>query len=47
MYVIREKLAYSKAGKFVATILRNTIYKDSRIHWVQQAMADLNFKKLG
>jgi hypothetical protein len=47
MYTITEKLAYSKAGKAVATILRNTIYKDSRIHWVQQAMADLSFKKLG
>lgn len=47
MYAITEKLAYSKAGKVVATILRNAIYKDSRIHWVQQAMADMNFKKLG
>ena len=47
MYAITEKLAYSKAGKLVATLMRNTIYKDSRIHWVQQAMADMNFKKLG
>lgn len=47
MYAITEKLAYSKAGKAVATILRNTLYKDSRIHWVQQAMAEMNFKKLG
>jgi hypothetical protein len=47
MYALREKLAYSKAGKAIATILRNAIYKDSRIHWVQQAMADLSFKKLG
>lgn len=47
MYAITEKLAYSKAGKAVATMLRNVIYKDSRVHWVQQAMAEMNFKKLG
>lgn len=47
MYAITEKLAYSKAGKAVATMLRNAIYKDSRVHWVQQAMAEMNFKKLG
>ena len=45
-YSIREKLAYSKAGKLVATLIRNTIYKESRIHWVQQAMADCSFKSL-
>ena len=47
MYALREKLAYSKVGKTVATLIRNTMYKDCRVHWVQQALADLNFKKLG
>jgi hypothetical protein len=46
MYTITEKLAYSKLGKALATVLRNTIYKDSRIHWVQQALAEMSFKKL-
>ena len=47
MYTITEKLAYSRVGKAIATMLRNTIYKDSRVHWVQQAMAEINFKRLG
>ena len=44
MYQIREKLAYSKVGKFVATIVRDRRYPNSRVHWVQQAFADWNFK---
>ena len=39
-YQIREKLAYSKLGKLVATIARNLIWKRARVHWVQQAFAD-------
>jgi hypothetical protein len=46
MYQVREKLAYSVIGKAVATLLRNAIYKRSRVHWVQQAFADCNFSKL-
>jgi len=45
-YTIREKLAYSKAGKIVATIIRNRMYPDSRVHWVQQALADMHFAGL-
>jgi hypothetical protein len=46
MYTLREKLAYSKLGKLIATALRNKVYKGSRVHWVQQAMAELNFSGL-
>lgn len=46
-YTITEKLAYSKVGKVVATMIRNAYYKEARVHWVQQAMAELSFKKLG
>ena len=46
MYQVREKLAYSIVGKAIATMLRNTMYKHSRVHWVQQALADWNFSKL-
>ena len=46
MNAIFEKLAYSKAGKFVATILRNKYFPDSRVHWVQQALADRTFRSL-
>lgn len=45
-YTLREKLAYSKAGKLLATVLRNCIYKNARIHWVQQALADIDFGSL-
>lgn len=41
-----EKLAYSKIGKAVCTILQKVKYKNSRIHWIQQAMADMDFSKL-
>ena len=43
-YRIREKLAYSVPGKIIATMLRNAIFKNSRVHWVQQAFADGNRK---
>jgi len=46
MYSLREKLAYSKAGKMVATILRNRMFPNSRVHWVQQALADMSFARL-
>ena len=45
-YTIREKLAYSKAGKIIATIIRNRMFPNSRVHWVQQALADLHFSNL-
>lgn len=45
MYQLREKVAYSKLGKFVATIVRNKFYPEARVHWVQQAFADGRFYK--
>ena len=45
-YQTREALAYSKLGKLIAKALRSCIYKNSRIHWVQQAMADADFSRL-
>lgn len=45
-YSIREKVAYSKAGYMVAKVLQSRVYKNSRIHWIQQAMADGSFSKL-
>jgi hypothetical protein len=47
IYTITEKLAYSKAGKLVATIVRNRYFPTCRVHWVQQGMAEMNFSKLG
>lgn len=46
LYRIREKLAYSAAGKMVATAIRNRFYPQARIHWVQQSIADASFSKL-
>ena len=46
MYSFREALAYSAAGKALATLIRNTCYPKARIHWVQQALADASFSKL-
>ena len=43
---IREKMAYSKIGKMVATLIRNRRYPNARVHWIQQALADLNFSGL-
>ena len=41
LYTMREKMAYSKIGKFMlAKILKN----DCRLHWLQQAVADGNWK---
>jgi hypothetical protein len=45
-YTLREKLAYSKAGKALATLVRDRFYPDCRVHWVQQALADLDLRKL-
>lgn len=45
MHQLREKIAYSKLGKFVATIVRNKFYPEARVHWVQQAFADGRFYK--
>jgi len=42
-YSIREKLAYSAAGRIIATIVRNAVFPQSRVHWVQQAFADMRF----
>ena len=45
-YSIREKMAYSKVGKMVAKYLQAKVYKQSRVHWIQQAMADGTFSNL-
>jgi hypothetical protein len=45
-YTIREKAAYSKAGKAMAKALQHLMFRNSRVHWIQQAMADLDFSKL-
>ena len=39
-YRIREKLAYSFFGKLIATVARNLVWKQARVHWIQQAFAD-------
>lgn len=44
MYTLREKLAYSIPGKLLATIIRNALYPNARVHWIQQCFADLSFK---
>lgn len=46
MYGIREKLAYSKLGKFLAIKIQSKMYKKARYHWIQQAFADWNFSQL-
>ena len=46
MYSFREALAYSAAGKALCTLIRNAYYPKARVHWVQQALADLSFSKL-
>lgn len=45
-YHIREKLIYSKLGKFIATVARDLIWKQARVHWVQQAFADNSLRCL-
>ena len=42
-YRIREKLAYSKIGKFAAVVIRNRFYPFARSHWLQQSFADWSF----
>jgi hypothetical protein len=46
LYSIREKMAYSAAGKIIAKIIRDKKYPHARIHWVQQSLADFDFTKL-
>ncbi len=46
MYTLRENLAYSAAGKALATVIRNSFYSKARVHWVQQAFADLSLKNI-
>lgn len=46
MYSIREKLAYSVIGKLVARLIRNKFYPNARIHWIQQALAEMNFSRV-
>jgi len=41
-----EKIAYSKIGKLIATLIQKAFYPRARVHWVQQAIADRNFSKL-
>jgi hypothetical protein len=43
MYQFREKFAYSFIGKAIAKALRAFVYKNERVHWVQQRIADFNF----
>jgi hypothetical protein len=43
MYLIREKIAYSFIGKLIAKALQASIYKNERLHWVQQRLAELKF----
>ena len=45
-YRIREKIAYSAVGKVVATVVRNALYPNARVHWIQQSLADLNFSRV-
>jgi len=35
----RKKIAYSGAGKVLAKVLRNLVFKNSRAHWVQDWFA--------
>lgn len=46
LYRIREKAAYSSIGKRIATTLRDRFFQNSRVHWVQQAMAEWDFSRL-
>ena len=45
-YRIREKIAYSRAGKLAATIIRNRYFPNARVHWVQQALAECSLRVL-
>lgn len=46
LYRIREKLAYSRVGKIVATKIRDRYFPNARVHWIQQAIADANFRNV-
>jgi hypothetical protein len=45
-YRIREKLAYSHIGYYVATRIRNRYFQTCRTHWVQQAFAEWSMRVL-
>lgn len=45
LYRIREKFAYSRTGKLIATAIRNRWFPLARVHWVQQGIADGTFAK--
>jgi hypothetical protein len=45
-YRIREKAAYSIVGKHIATVVRDRFFPNSRVHWVQQAMAEWDFSRV-
>ena len=44
LYRIMEKAAYSRVGKAAATAIRNKFFPNCRVHWVQQAIADRDFR---
>lgn len=46
-YQIREKVAYSKLGKLVATMARDLYFPSAKVHWIQQAFADWSVVGLG
>lgn len=46
-YRLREKLAYSRIGKFSATFIRDRFFPNARVHWVQAAFAEMNLRVLG
>lgn len=46
LYSIREKMAYSAIGKMIATLARDVFFPKCRVHWVQQAFADLSTRSL-
>lgn len=45
-YTIQEKIAYSFIGKTIAKVIRkfSSKHKDSRLHWIQQEMAEFGIK---
>ena len=45
-YRIREKLAYSRLGKLLATWIRNRYFPAARVHWVQQALTECSLRIL-
>lgn len=45
-YQIQEKIAYSIIGKMIAKVIRKISkkHRDSRLHWIQQEMAEFCLK---